>query len=157
MKEKHSTVAAFSDREKAEEVQKRLTEAGIHAELHDESKWQKYWFLSKPLAGEKVEVEEKDFDRAMQVLEAEEVKDHVLCGEVRCPRCGSAEVEYPQFTRKFIMTTFVEVLCFLHVLDKSFYCGKCHHTWPVSETLRKTTDVLNWPEKDPALVKKERG
>jgi hypothetical protein len=54
-------------------------------------------------------------------------------------------------------TTLVEVCCFLHIVDKEFYCQKCHYTWPVSEVLRPETDVLNWPAKDRGLVVKERG
>jgi hypothetical protein len=157
MIKKQMTVATFSDLEKAEVVQKRLVEAGIPAEVHDESKLQKFWFLSKPLAGDKVVVNEKDFDKACQVLQTAESLEHVLSGEVRCPQCESAEVEYPQFTRKFMTTTLVEVLCLLHVVDKTFYCQKCHHTWPASTALRQKTDALNWPSKDDGLVKNEKG
>jgi len=151
------TVATFSDIEKAQEVKRRLEEAGIQAEVNDESNLQKFWFMSKPLAADKVVVDEKDFENARKALQAVDAQDHVLQGEVRCAQCGSADVQYPQFTRKFMTTTLVEVLCFLHVLDKSFYCAKCHHTWPASEALRPKTDVLNWPVKENGLVKSERG
>lgn len=154
---KETTIATFSELEKAQEVQRRLAEAGIPAEVNDESTLQKYWFLSKPLAADKVVVDQKDFERAREVLAAADSKDHVLQGEVRCPECGSANVEYPQFTRKFMTTTFVEVLCFLHVIDKEFYCQGCHHTWPVSETLRPKNDVLNWPTKGRGMVQNEKG
>jgi hypothetical protein len=157
MNEKQTTVATFSDLEKAEEVKNRLVEAGIPAEVHDESKLQKFWFLSKALAGEKVVVEERDFDKARQVLQNADALEHVLQGELRCPQCSSADIEYPQFTRKFMTTTMVEVLCFLHVIDKTFYCQKCHHTWPVSTALREKMDVLNWPAREVGLVRKEKG
>jgi hypothetical protein len=149
------TVATFSDPEKAQEVKKILVEAGIAAEVHDESKLQKFWFLSKSLAGDKVVVDEKDFDKARLILKAADTQGHVLQGEVRCLQCDSADVEYPQFTRKFMTTTFVEVLCFLHMFDKTFYCKACHHTWPVKAELRAKTDVLNWPDKSGGVVKKE--
>jgi hypothetical protein len=157
MKEKHSTIATFNDLEKAEDVKNRLVEAGVHAEVYDESKLQKYWFLSKPLAADKVVVDEKDFEKARFVLQSADALEHILDGEVRCPECESADIEYPQFTRKFMTTTLVEVLCFLHVIDKTFYCQKCQHTWPVSDGLRSKTDVLNWPEKNNGLVKNETG
>jgi hypothetical protein len=157
MSQKQSTVATFSDLEKAQEVQKRLVEAGIAAEVHDESKLQKFWFLSKSLAGEKVVVDEKDFDKARQVLKNADALEHVLQGEMRCPQCQSSDIQYPQFTRKFMMTTLVEVFCFLRVIDKTFYCQKCQHTWPATVTLRPTTDVLNWPAKKDGLVANEKG
>jgi len=145
-------VATFSDIEKAEPIVERLNRAGIHAELFDESNLQKYWFISKPLGAEKVRVEEKDFERARELLEATNVEDHVLSGEILCPQCGSPRVEYPQFTRKFMTTTLVEVLCFLHVIDKGFYCETCHHTWPVSDIVPPKLDRLNWPVKKPGTI-----
>jgi len=147
MRQKHATVATFNDLEKAEVVKRRLIEAGIPAEIYDESKLQKFWFLSKPLAADKVVVDAKDFDKAREVMQTADALEHILEGELRCPQCGSANIEYPQFTRKFITTTLVEVLCFLHIIDKTFYCHGCHHTWPVSSVLDQKTDVLNWPEK----------
>jgi hypothetical protein len=152
-----STVATFSDVEKAEEVRNRLVEAGIAAEVHDESKLQKFWFLSKSLAGEKVVVDEKDFDKALEVLQNANALEHVLQGELRCPQCDSADIQYPQFTRKFVTTTLVEVLCFLRIIDKTFFCQKCQHTWPASVTLRPATDILNWPKRNGVLVKTEKG
>lgn len=158
MKPKESVVATFSDIEKAQEVQKRLVAAGIPAAIHNESTLQKFWFLSKPLAADKVVVNEKDFEKSMQVLEStESAGQDLLHGEIRCPQCGSAEIEYPQFTRKYMTTTAVEVLCFLHLLDKEFYCMQCHNTWPVSIHLRKKIDILNWPLKHNGVVKKEEG
>jgi hypothetical protein len=155
---RQTTVATFSDLEKAQEVKNRLAEAGIPAEVNDESNLQKFWFLSKPLAADKVVVDEKDFEKARLALKAADAQDHILDGEIRCPQCKSADIEYPQFTRKFMTTTLVEVFCFLHVIDKTFFCQKCQHTWPVSDALRAKTDVLNWPAKmDEGLVKNEKG
>ncbi|HUD48147.1 MAG TPA: hypothetical protein VMR33_15045 [Candidatus Baltobacteraceae bacterium] len=152
-----TTVATFSDLEKAKEVQSRLAQAGVQAEVLDESNLQKFWFLSKPLASDKVVVDEKDFEKARQFLQAADVNDHILDGEIRCPQCKSASIDYPQFTRKFMTTTLVEVFCLLHVIDKTFYCKSCHNTWPVSHALRQENDVLNWPTKGRGQVKNEKG
>jgi hypothetical protein len=156
MKPGKTNVATFSDLEKAEHVKDCLQKAGIAAEVADESKLQRLFFASKPLAGEKVYVPEADFERAMKTLEVADEHEHLLQGEVRCPKCNSPKIDYPQFTRKFITTTLVEVFCHLHVLEKQFYCEDCHHTWPVEVKLRQSTDALDWPEKDEGhMVKKE--
>ena len=120
MKRSQITVAAFSDLEKAQKVKKHLVEAGIHAEIYEESKLQKYWFMSKPLGADKVVVDHEDFDKARLLLQAADEQDHVLMGEVRCLQCGSADVEYPQFTRKFMTTTLVEVFVFCVLLTSHF-------------------------------------
>lgn len=145
MNKKSITVATFNDPEKAAAVQKRLEQAGIAAEVFDESRLQKYWFMSRPLGAEKVGVEEKDFARARKLLETADDEEHILQGEICCPQCGSSSVEYPQFTRKFMTTTLVEVFCFLHVIDKGFYCTTCHHTWTTEIKLKPKVDILNWP------------
>src|SRR5581483_7722588 len=83
------TVATFSDLPKAEVAKKQLEQAGIPAQLTDESKLQRFWFLSRPLAGKKIKVAIEDFDRGRAVLEKADATDHILRGEIRCPQCGS--------------------------------------------------------------------
>jgi hypothetical protein len=157
MKTGKTVVATFSESEKAELVRNRLERAGISASVGDESKLQKFLFLSKPLASQKVYVDDKDFERARQFLAEADATDHILNGEIRCLQCGSARVEYPQFTRKFVTTTFVELFYLLRLIDKTFYCEDCHYTWPVTVSLRKKVDLLNWPIHHAGVVKQEKG
>jgi hypothetical protein len=157
MKPGMSRVATFNEPEKANVVKNRLEEAGIHATVADESKLEKYYFMSKPLASQKVYVDDKDLDRARRFLKEADAQDHILNGEVRCVECGSVRVEYPQFPRRFITTTLVEIFCYLGIIDKTFYCKDCHHTWPAKVTLRKKTDRLNWPLPQDGLVRQEKG
>jgi len=124
------TVASFNERDKAEHLRERLAEAGIEAEVFDESKLQKYWFLSKPHAAVKLRVDVRHFDKALQLLNGPDAIEDLLHDAVRCPQCGSSRVEYPQFTRKFVTPTFVEIFCLLHVLDREFFCEACQFTWP---------------------------
>ena len=141
-------VASFNETDKAEEVKERLEQAGIHAEVYDESKLQRFWFLSEPLAGKKVRVDERDFDHAKEVLEAMDAEEDVLHYAVRCPQCHSPRIEYPAATRKFIGPTLVEIFATTtHLVDKEYYCENCHHTWTDKEAHKKETDVLGWPVK----------
>lgn len=127
---KDMTIASFDQRDTAERLRQRLDQAGIECEVFDESKLQKYWFLSKPHAAVKLRVEAADFDKARQLLNGLDQVEQVLHDAVRCPQCGSSRVEYPQFTRKFVTPTFVEIFCFLHLMEKEFYCEDCQFTWP---------------------------
>jgi hypothetical protein len=146
------TVATFHDKEQAESVKSRLQAAGIPAEVYDETKLQKYWFMSEHLAGEKVRVDEKDFERARELLCGDE---HALDGAVKCPECGSSRIEYPQFTRKFVTPTLIEIFTVLAPgVQKKFYCEDCHCTWarvpepdPAPWDGSKELDTLGWPRK----------
>jgi hypothetical protein len=157
MKPGKTVVATFGEADKAEVVRNRLEQAGMSAIVDDESNLQKFFFLSKPLASQKVYVDDKDSVRARQFLREADTRDHILNGEVRCLQCGSARVEYPQFTRKFMTTALVGLGCLFRFVDKSFYCLDCHRTWPVTVSLRKKSDILNWPAHDGGLVRNEKG
>ena len=142
-------VASFNELDEAEAVKQSLERAGIHAEVYDESKLQRFWFLSEPLAGKHVCVSERDFDRAKEALDVLDAQEHVLHHAIRCPECGSPRVEYPAATRKFVGPTLVEIFATtVRVVDKEFYCENCHHTWPNKpKNADRETDVLGWPVK----------
>lgn len=157
MKPLNEVVATFSDLDDANAVKLRLEQEGIRAVVKDSSRFQKYVLFSKPLASVKVLVEEGDFAKGRKLLEAADQRDHILRDELRCVQCGSPHVDYPQFARKFITTTIFGVLfSTLRLIDKTFYCQDCHHTWPAAEILRSRRDVLNWPRPG-GVVKEERG
>jgi len=139
-----AVVATFNEADSAQRVAKRLEEAGFEARVADETKVQKFFYMSKPLANEKVEVPLKDFERARQFLRGVDPQEHLLHNEICCPQCSSPDIEYPQFSRKFVLPAFVEILCFFHILDKQFYCKNCHFTWSTKVPVPPPLDVLNW-------------
>ncbi len=148
------TVASFDEKAKADEIRRRLEEAGIKAELYDESNVQKFWFLSKPHAAEKVRVAEEDYERAREVLKAFDATDTPCDGAIHCPECGSGRVEYPQFTRKFMTPTLIEIFTVMAPgMKRRFYCEDCHNTWAREPEVAPAAwggeeiDSLGWPRK----------
>lgn len=148
------TVASFETKERADEVRKRLEAAGIHAEVYDESKIQKYWFFSEPHASEKVRVNEEDFEKAREILKGFDATDQPCEGAIRCPECGSCRVEYPQFTRKFVTPTLIEIFTVLAPgMKRRFYCEDCHYTWSREPEPSPAAwggdeiDPLGWPRR----------
>jgi len=123
-------VANFSHRAKAEPLQKRLVESGLQAEIHDELRLEKLWFVTKPAAGVRIEVPAHQFERAWQLLREWDVAG-ALRDAIRCPECKSLRVDYPQFTRKSLLTNVVMGLAAeVRMVDKEYYCQDCHYTWP---------------------------
>jgi hypothetical protein len=139
-----SVVATFNEREDAQAVVKRLVDAGFRAQLADETKVQKFFYFSKPLANAKVEVPLEDCPRARKFLKDVDPKEKLLRHEITCPQCGSPDIEYPQFSRKFVLPAFFEILCWLHILQKEFYCKECHFAWPNRVFVPPPIDALNW-------------
>jgi hypothetical protein len=144
------TLATFNDVDHALPVVNRLQQLGFHPQLLDETKWQKHRF-AETLASVKVRVDENEFEPARKQLKDWNSSEHLLDQAVCCPECGSADVDYPQVTRKFMMPTLHMLLFKLGLNEKEFYCHTCHHTWPLRKKMEPERDALNWPIKNSPL------
>lgn len=142
------TVLTFNNMEPAIAMRRRLREAGIPAEIYDESQVQKYWFLSKPLASIRLQVNHPDYERARHLL-ADWIGEGALREAIHCPECGGSRVEYPQFSRKFILPAAGALLCAVGLIQREFYCQECQWTWPLKPKSQPQTDPLGWPVKPP--------
>src|SRR5687768_1223 len=100
-------LATFDEAEPAEALKNRFQQAGIRSIHRDESKLQRFGFMTSPTATNKVVVDMDDFEKGGQLLEEWDKTDHVLDRAIRCPQCHSSRVEYPQFTRKFVTPLIV--------------------------------------------------
>ena len=125
------SVALFNHPAKAEPIQKRLCQAGIAAELHDELRLEKLWFVAKDGATTRVEVPASQFERAEQLLLDWDACEGLMREAIRCPECKSLRVDYPQFTRKSLLTNLAAGLAAeVGLVEKEYYCLDCHCTWP---------------------------
>lgn len=124
-------VALFSKEADAESARGRLVQAGIPAELHDELKLERLWYVSKELTGVRLEVPAYEFERACRMLTDWDAADGLMSLAVRCPHCKSFRVDFPQFTRKsFLTNLLVGLSAKLGLVEKDYYCEECHYTWP---------------------------
>ncbi len=144
------TILTFNEPEQAEPVCRRLEKAGLHPEVYDERPRQKFWFTSNRLAGIRVRVDKHEYEQAERVIEEwEDAEPDLLRDAVHCPECGSSEVDYPQFNRKFKLEPAVyAMLSAVGFFEKKFYCQHCHYTWPVAQRIEPRTDILGWPEEN---------
>lgn len=138
-------LATFHELQPAQTLQQRLQQAGIPATIHDESKLERFWFMSSPLAAVHVEVPQPQYLEARQLIELWDTADSVLRYAVRCPDCGSSRIEFPQLTRKFVTPALLRVFMSLHVIPQEFYCLDCHFTWPITPPVERKLDILGFP------------
>ena len=128
------TIATFNEPDKAKRLKQRFQESGIQADIHNEGHLQQMAFMSRPLANAKVMVDDADFERAQSLMIEWEASDpEIAAAMIRCPQCGSSNIEYPQMTRKFMTPALVALLCALKIIPKEFYCQDCHYTWSNEE------------------------
>jgi hypothetical protein len=125
-------IALFKDWTAAKPIHERLLQAGIAAELHDEIWLARLWFVSKLSAGIRVEVPSRLSKRAVQLVLTWDAAEGALRDAIHCPECNSLRVDYPQFTRKSLVTNVaLGLIAALGLVDKEYYCEDCHHTWPM--------------------------
>jgi hypothetical protein len=131
-------IALFSSREQARPIQQRLLEAGIIAELHEETALQRLWFVPKKAAGAHIDVAASQFERADKLLSAWDLAEGALAQAIHCPECKSLHVDYPQFARNSLITNIAAGLAAeLGLVEKDYYCEHCHYTWPKDASTRK--------------------
>ena len=138
-------LATFNELGSAQQLQRRLQQAGIPAVIHDESKVQRFWFMSDPLAAIHVEVQQPDFFKAAKLIAEWDGAEGVLNKAVRCPACRSCRVEFPQLTRKFVTPSLGTLLMAIGLVPREFYCVDCQYTWPTAIRVEPARDALGWP------------
>ena len=138
-------VATFNELEPAQALREQFIRAGIQASIHDESKLERFWFMSEPLAAIHVEVSQPDFLKARRLMQDWEHTSQALKVAVRCPECGSSRVEFPQITRKFLMPVVETVFMAMHLIPREYYCEDCHYTWPKEKPVEPERDILGFP------------
>jgi DNA-directed RNA polymerase subunit M/transcription elongation factor TFIIS len=145
--EQSLTIATFNERAPADRLTTRLREAGFNADLFDESAAQKWFLLNlKPRAHMRVRVPKDDGDRAIQQLKEWDAADGAMKDAVHCPQCNSSRIEYPQFSRRTLMSAFPAAAAAAGIIERQFYCEACGFTWEAEPKPPRKMDVLNWPE-----------
>jgi predicted RNA-binding Zn-ribbon protein involved in translation (DUF1610 family) len=139
------TLATFNEAPPAETLKDRLHDAGLHAEVTDDSGAQAVFFMSiHPRAHMRVQVRKDEYETAKQFLVDWE-KDGLMAQAVRCPQCGSSRIEYPQFSRRTAGSIFFALLAAAHLIPREYYCEDCQFTWPDKVEPQIDRDALNWP------------
>jgi hypothetical protein len=139
------TVATFNERAPADKIAARFREAGLAAEVYDESNEQKWklWNLH-PRAHMRVRVHSTEENRAQALLDEWQSTEPALAHLLKCPECGSSRIEFPQFSRRTIMGALPAALAATGVIAREYYCESCHFTWPDETRAEPELDALNW-------------
>jgi hypothetical protein len=132
------TVASFSEPLQAHLASTKLEAEGIECCISDENIVGMYWLYSQAVGGVKLQVREKDVERARLMLQLpQEQKDAVVEKEeiqqkesgTCCPKCSSEEIEYEKYSKKAFYLTIL-FLGFPALFRKDRYgCNSCGHKW----------------------------
>lgn len=143
--EQSLTVATFNAQAPADVLCDRLRQAGFNADVFDESSAQKWLLLNlSPRAHMRVRVPTEEGDRALAALKEWDEADGAMRDSVRCPQCASSRIEYPQFSRRTLMSALPAAAAAVGLIDRHFYCENCGYTWDPDAKPEADVDVLNW-------------
>jgi hypothetical protein len=135
-----TSIAAFDRQAPAENLAKMLHERGIEAGLQNETADQTLrFFTGKHHAQFKVTVLDENVERAlkefaaMKPLPPERAFECPVTQVIRCPDCGSTQVEYPQYSRNTLIGALPSLASTVGLVEKDFFCRVCNFTWPPPE------------------------
>ena len=134
-------IASFENAEHAEKLAGRLCDEGLGAITDNDAGDQLLRFCNPhPHAQWHVLVPPEKFNEALRRLKELGATDPALQFAIRCPDCGSTQIEYPQFSRNTILGALpAAVAAAVGLVERQFYCTACHFTWaPAEEATAET-------------------
>ncbi len=153
------TIAAFREPVEAHLARSRLECEGLACKLADEHTVGIDWLASAAIGGVKLQVRERDRERALRVLE--EVSSRPVAsaewvtGDLdapRCPGCGSLRVERERFDRRLFVLSWLLLGAPLPFLRRWQRCRRCGERWRVTKDSPEDTARARRP-----LARHDRG
>jgi len=124
------TVAAFSEPIEAHLARSRLECEGLSCRLADEHIVGMVWPSNAAVGGVKLQVQERDREHALRVLEEASARPagsaEWVTGDLdapRCPSCGSLRVDMPRFDRRRVLLS--RLLMGLSPRRRAARCRRC--------------------------------
>ena len=132
-------IASFETSEPAETLARRFCEEGYGAITDNDTGEQFLRFCNPhPHAQWHVMVPPEKFDEALKRLKELDAAEQILRLAIRCPDCGSTEVEYPQFSRNTIVGAIIPAAAAaIGLVERQFYCTACHFTWSPKDKVQE--------------------
>ena len=129
------TIASFINIIDAQLLRARLESSGIKCFIADENTVAINWLYSNFIGGVKVQVLEKDLEKAKEIFEEKPVVSETLESQVKnasmdaCPECGSSSVYYEKYARKKAFIAFLFLGLPVPFLKRKWKCYTCGHEW----------------------------
>ncbi len=125
------TVSSYDDVLEAHLAGICLEDAGIPSYVADANVVNTYWLYTLAVGGMKIQVEEQNLPKALQVLA--DLKSSAVAGKEAiygdCPACNSRKVEVTRYKKRLSLAFCIPFGFPLPFLWRPLKCQECHHTW----------------------------
>ena len=124
-------IATFSHIIDAQPAKTKLELKGIECFIVDERILSKDWLYPYVVGGINLEVNERDVERAIEILHQTDSMEDVVSenNEPHCPNCNSSDVHYEKFSQRFVFTSWLHLSIPFPFLRKKWRCWKCGYPW----------------------------
>jgi len=135
------TIARFNNPVEAHLVRTKLESEGIDCAVIDEIRGSTGWQYAIAIGGVRLQVNESDAQRALEILQGfqdepigdEPAEEQIAESETEsdrcCPRCGAAEIQYEEFSRRLVFISLVFLGFPLPFLKRRWTCRNCGYQW----------------------------
>jgi hypothetical protein len=125
------TIATFNQLSDTQLYKTKIESEGTECFIVDERILCKDWLYPYVVGGIKIEVNETDVARAIEILHQTDFMEDVVSenNEPHCPNCNSSDVHYEKFLQRFGFTSWLHLYIPFPFLRKKWRCGKCGYRW----------------------------
>ncbi|MTI29386.1 DUF2007 domain-containing protein [Xanthovirga aplysinae] len=140
--EKLVTIATFQNPVQANIYKGKLEAANIYCFLADENIVSVNWLFSNAIGGIKLQVAEKDAEKAKLLLEdnpknapspEEDESINPSKNTVQCPKCRSLNIRKEKFSKEVASWSLIFLGFPLPFFSKTHHCFDCGHEWKNSD------------------------
>ena len=121
------TVRTFTTPEEAHLLRMRLEAGGVPAVLQDEYMIQMDWGISNALGGVRLQIDERDIERAREILEDQ--GEPLPSDRPVCPACASIQTAPDELPRRLSFLSMVMVGFPFLIARHRWKCADCGNTW----------------------------
>lgn len=141
------TIATFSQAAEAHVSRAKLEAAGIWAFVADEGIVTMNWLYSAVVGGVKLQVQEGDVGRAVEILgiEARDTEDDDE-EELRCPDCNSLDIHCERYSTRGVFASWLLLGFPVPFLKRKWKCRGCGFEWKERATSRHLYDLVTLEE-----------
>ncbi len=128
-------LALFEQQPEADALKIFLNQRGFEARSYNDWLLRCFLFLRPPRPTWRVQVRRHNYKPALNFVTTQAADALAMQRAIRCPSCGSLDVQYPQMTRKFFTPTLMLHLGIIfRIVEHEAYCEHCHHIWHLFST-----------------------
>lgn len=121
------TIATYTFPHEVYVDRSKLESYGIYCFVMDEITIQVHNFYSNALGGLKLQVQQKDFERAKKIISNHpDISTDYTDSKIKCPNCNSGNIDSISLNRKISLVILMLTGLPIPIFSRKYHCYECH-------------------------------